>query len=249
MKKIKDNFSNQSALYQKFRPTYPEALIAFLCECAPGRNLAWDCATGNGQIASQLAKTFKSVIATDVSEEQLKKAPTVKNVTYLIERAEKSSLVIDSVDLIVVAQALHWFDFDAFYTEAKRVLKKNGIIALIGYPLLTAQNSELNRIIIEFYRNIVGEYWDSERKYIDEGYATVPFPFEEFEMPKFEIRNYWSSQQLIGYFESWSAVGHYQKQHHTNPVDLIREKIEKIFASAKLEEVRFEIVGRLGRHL
>jgi ubiquinone/menaquinone biosynthesis C-methylase UbiE len=249
MKKAKDNFSKQSELYQKFRPSYPEALIDTLCDRIPERNLAWDCATGNGQIAKMLSKKFAKVIATDISGEQLKEASLKDNIQYKIERAENSSLSDASVDLIVVAQAIHWFDFDPFYTEAKRVLKEGGLIAIIGYPLLTTENPELDKIIRYFYKDVVGSYWDDERNYIDERYATIPFPFDEFHLPEFEMKYNWTSEQLTGYLASWSAVAHYQRKNRTNPLELIKTSVEKFFNARKQVEVRFEIMGRYGNHL
>ncbi len=247
MKKEKDNFSKQSARYQKFRPRYPEALIDRICEHLPVRNLAWDCATGNGQIATILSGKFQNVIATDISREQLKIAPQKENITYKVERAEKASLPDTSVDLIVVAQAIHWFDFEHFYAEAKRVLKKGGILAVVGYPLLTTENSELNRLITYLYRDVLGNYWDAERKYIDDHYMSIPFPFEEFQLPEFEITYNWTFEQLTGYLETWSAVNHYQRNGGTNPLNLIEIPLRKIFYDSEQVKSKFKIIGRYGK--
>ncbi len=247
MKKTKDNFSKQASLYQKFRPSYPKALIDRLCEPLPERNLAWDCATGNGQIATILSGKFQNVVATDISAQQLKEAPQKENIIYKVERAEKTSLADTSVNLIVVAQAIHWFDFDHFYAEAKRVLKKNGILAVIGYPLLITEDLELNRLIDYFYKNIVGNYWDAERRYIDDRYSTIPFPFEEFKLPEFEMNYNWTYDQLTGYLESWSAVSHYKSENGTNPLKLIKIPLKKIFNYCENVTIRFEIIGRYGK--
>ncbi|MGB7395498.1 MAG: class I SAM-dependent methyltransferase, partial [Pricia sp.] len=247
MKKTKDNFSKQSELYQKFRPGYPQGLIDLLCEHIPETNLAWDCATGNGQVARMLSEKFERVVATDISAEQLEKAATAENITYRIERAEKSSLPDASADLVMVAQAIHWFDFDHFYTEAQRVLKKDGLIAVIGYPLLTTENGQLDETIRFFYRDVVGKYWDAERKYIDERYASIPFPFEEIHLSEFEIKYNWSLEQISGYLKSWSAVGHFKRENGTNPLKLIEGQMNKIFSETGQVEVKFEIIGRYGR--
>ncbi len=247
MKKAKDNFSKQAALYKKFRPGYPEALIDSLSQRIPARTLAWDSATGNGQIARILSEKFMQVVATDISGEQLGKAFQKDNIQYKKERAENSSLSDTSVDLIVVAQAIHWFDFSGFYTEAKRVLKTGGLIAVIGYPLLTTENAELNKVIRWFYKDVIGSYWDDERKYIDGHYTNIPFPFEEFELPAFEMKYKWTVEQLMGYLSSWSAVAHYQKENGTDPLELIKVPLRKIFYGIGEIEVRFEIIGRYGR--
>lgn len=247
MKALKDNFSRQSAQYKKFRPTYPIELIESLCLHAPSTDLAWDCATGNGQVAIQLSTKFNKVIATDISNAQIQKAPKKENIVYKIERSEDSSLETDSVDLLTVAQAIHWFDFEPFYAEAKRVLKKTGVIAIVGYSLFTTKNSKLDKLIRYFYKDIVGSYWDMERKYIDSGYATIPFPFEEFYLPQFEMKHRWSAEQLLGYLGSWSAVAHYWNATGTDPVNLIKDPLEKILDGKKKVEVRFEIIARYGK--
>jgi hypothetical protein len=49
-----DHFSDHADLYEAFRPAYPEALFAYLTSLVPAHDLAWDCATGNGQAAVAL---------------------------------------------------------------------------------------------------------------------------------------------------------------------------------------------------
>lgn len=136
---MKDNFSRQSIDYAKYRPHYPEELFGFLMPLLKEHHLAWDVATGNGQVANLLAEYFNQVIATDISENQLKHAIQKHNVMYRVESAEQSSLPDASVDLITVAQAIHWFNFEAFYREVRRTLKPNGLIVVIGYPLFSIE--------------------------------------------------------------------------------------------------------------
>ena len=132
---MKDNFSTHADLYARFRPTYPSALFDFLLSIVPHRKLAWDCATGNGQLAVALASRFDRVVATDLSSNQIGNAVARPNIVYRVERAEHSMVADHSIDLITVGQAIHWFDFDTFYKEVHRVLTPDGIIAVIGYPL------------------------------------------------------------------------------------------------------------------
>ena len=62
-----DRFSTQAAAYARYRISYPAALYAWLLPQVPGRRRAWDCATGNGQVAAVLARHFEHVAATDLS--------------------------------------------------------------------------------------------------------------------------------------------------------------------------------------
>src|SRR5678815_5287503 len=96
----KDLFSKQSAAYAGFRPGYPQSLIEHILQNTPGRNTAWDCATGNGQAATLLAPHFKNVYATDISEKQLSNAVLKPNIHYMAGSAEDSGLADYSIDLV-----------------------------------------------------------------------------------------------------------------------------------------------------
>ena len=171
-----------------FRPTYPTELFDFLAALTPEHTLAWDCGTGNGQSALQLAACYSKVYASDPSAEQIKNAVPHDSVVYKVESAENPlSLADHSVDLITVAQAVHWFDFDAFYRQVKRVLKRNGIIAVWAYGIPTV-DAAIDPIINDFHDRVVGEFWLPENRLIDQGYATLPFPFDPIQSPDFFIR-------------------------------------------------------------
>ena len=111
---FKDHFSKHAADYAKFRPRYPQELFAYLGSIAPSRQLAWDCGTGNGQAAVGLASVFDRVIASDASEKRIANAQSHETVEYRVAPAENSGIGSETIDLIMVAQALHWFDLDRF---------------------------------------------------------------------------------------------------------------------------------------
>lgn len=246
MKKALDKFSKQSSTYKKFRPTYPTELFDFIYSMCPNKTIAWDCGTGNGQVALILAKSFLKVYATDISEKQIQNAEQKENIFYSVERAEKTSFQSNSVDLITVAQAVHWFDFIAFNKEAKRVLKPNGIIAIWGYGLLRI-NPKINELIDSFYTNTVEKYWNEERKHIDNNYDSILFDFNEIKIPeKFQIQTNWTLKQLKGYFNSWSSVQNYMEQNNgNNPVNKLIEEISNEWKTDLLE-IKFPIFMRIG---
>ncbi len=243
---MKDNFSGQSASYAAARPGYPDTLIAFLLNEAAARDAALDCGTGNGQLAIKLAPHFTTVFATDMSEAQLARAPQAANIIYRREAAESSSFINGQFDLVTVAQALHWFDFDAFYREVYRVLRADGLFAAIGYGLPRI-SPEIDRVIDHFYQDITGPYWDPERRYVDEEYATIPFPFEEIPTPRIEDRQVWSLARLHTFLSSWSAVQHYLKATGNDPMAAIRDELSRAWGDEALREVRFPIFLRAGR--
>ena len=227
---MKDNFSSKSSSYAKYRPTYPQVLYQFLKEKLDKTEKAWDCGTGNGQVAGELANFFEEVQATDISQQQLDNAIRQPNIHYSVQTAEKTNFPDNSFDLITVAQAIHWFNCEAFYKEVARVLKPDGIIAVIGYSLFKS-NPETDEVIHKFYRDIIGPFWDEERQYLDEKYKTIPFPFKELESPVFEQEYDWRFTHLIGYLKTWSAVKHYEKANGENPVDLIEDELKATFGA------------------
>lgn len=246
---MKDNFSTGSDKYAKYRPAYPAALFDYLVSLVRQKHHAWDCGTGNGQVAQQLATWFAKVSATDISSQQIAQAIAEDHIEYSVQPAEKTSFPDNSFDLITVAQAIHWFDFDAFYQEANRTIKNNGLLAVIGYNLLRL-SPEIDQVIAGFYREVIGPYWDKERRYVDENYRTIPFPFPEVAAPAFRNDVDWSFEHLIGYIETWSAVKHYEKKNGQNPVHLIRAALENAWGDQTKHPTRaghFPILLRLAR--
>ena len=242
---MKDNFSSQSDNYVKFRPTYPAGLVKYLEGLVPNKNSAWDVGTGNGQLAVSLSEIFVNIYATDISDKQLNHAIQAPNIRYSKQPAESTSFTENQFDLITVAQAIHWFDFDAFYREATRTLKQDGVIAIVGYGLLRI-NEAVDSIIDEFYHELVGPFWDTERKYIDEEYSSIPFPFEEvLDHPQLSLASELSLNQLLGYLNSWSAVQHYKNENGANPVDQIEPRLREVW-SFKSYPVKHPLFMRIG---
>ena len=179
---FQDHFSQLAARYARARPTYPPALFTELARLTRDHASAWDCGTGNGQAAMGLAEHFRSVVATDPSEAQLSKARPDPRITYRLGGEASSGLPPGSVDLVTAAQAAHWFDLAAFYSEARRVLRPGGVIALWCYGLCHI-TPEVDALMAEFYQKTVGPYWPPERHHIDAAYRSLDFPFEEAPFP------------------------------------------------------------------
>ena len=243
---MKDNFSSQSAEYAVYRPTYPQELYDFLFSLVNEEDAAWDCATGNGQVARILAQHFQKVYATDISEKQLSQALQLPNILYKVESSDRADVPDDSFDLVTVAQAIHWFNFEAFYAEVKRTLKPDGVIAVFGYGLMLI-DKKVDQVIHKLYEDILGKYWDSERRYIEEGYKTIPFPFEEVTAPHFQIKTTWSFSQMIGYLNTWSSLQHYKKANERNPLEYLMTELKDAWGDDAEKEVRFPILLRVGR--
>ncbi len=229
---FKDYFSDASDAYRQFRPRYPEAMIAYLADIAPSRSLAWDCATGSGQAACLLARHFDTVIATDASAKQIKSATAADGVDYRVERAETSSLDARSVDLVTVAQALHWFDLPAFEQEVRRVGKPGAVLAAWTYPLLRSTPA-IDAVIEHLYDGILGEYWTAERRMVQQGYHSVRLSYDTLEPPAFAMEDDWSLDRLLGYLSTWSAKRCYQARHGRDPVALVADDLAKAWGDRR----------------
>lgn len=206
---------------------------------------AWDCATGNGQVAKDLSKHFKHVFATDHSSNQIANAVLQENITYSVASAENSGFPDNKFDLVTVGQALHWFDIPKFFDEVKRVSKPNGVIAIWGYGVLKI-DKDIDPIIDDFYNNIIGPYWDSERTLIEEEYKSISFPFERIDVPSFEFSFEWTLDQLANYLSTWSSVQKYLKQHGTNPVGQLISRIAPLWTVDK-KKVSFPLFMLTGK--
>ena len=240
-------FSTVAREYANFRPGYPPELFAWLARVAPRCDAVWDCGCGSGQASTALAEHFSSVHATDVAPEQIAAAKPHARVSYSVAPAEHSGLPAASVDLVTVAQALHWFDVEAFYAEARRVARPGAVLAVWNYPRPRFVDAELDRHFLEFYSGVVGPYWPAERRHIEANYTTLPpFPkelgFEELPHPEFGLTLRWTLEQVLGYVSSWSATVRYRKARTDDPVPLLRASLQGAWpGESAIVEIRLPI--------
>lgn len=247
MESFKDNFSKHSDIYLKYRPVYPKALFEYLQSLTPGHILAWDCGTGNGQSAINLAEYYEQVYATDPSEKQIKNAIGNHKIIYKVEKAEQTALDDKSVDLVTVAQAIHWFDFDKFYAEVKRVLKDDGVIAVWAYGVPKVSDL-INPIVRNFHDHVVGEFWQPENKLIEQEYTTIPFPFREVQVPEFKIQKELNLNELLGHFRSWSATQKFIEKYRKDPIEQLENELSKYWGKEE-KEVTWKLILKAGMNI
>jgi len=221
-------------------------LIDFVAASTPDRDLAIDCATGNGQAALQLATHFELVLALDGSQSQIAQARQHERVRYTAATAESLPVVGARATLVAVAQAVHWFDFARFYAECRRVLRPRGVVAVWTYELFRADGAP-DAIVDDFYAHEVGDYWPPERRYVEHGYRTLPFPFVEERCPAFELVTEWSLDDVLGYLGSWSAVQRYKDAKGQDPLPALRERLDAAWGRDATRRLRWPIHLRLGR--
>ena len=239
-----DYFSDGSKNYEIYRPRYPAQLFEYIAGLCRHTHTAWDCATGSGQAALSLTPWFQHVYATDASAAQIAAANTHSQIIYSIATAEQSGLADHSIDLITVAQALHWFDIDAFVDEVSRVAGDGAILAVWTYNRLYL-DADIDAIIQHLYADLLGDFWPFERRFVESGYADLQLPFTELETPEFELQTSWNLRDLLGYLNTWSAVKLYQREHKRNPVaDLHDQFIQHWPEPTQLRSVRWPLTVR-----
>lgn len=243
---FKDHFSSQSDAYSRFRPEYPSALIAYVASLAPERRLAVDCATGNGQAAVALAAHFDTVLAVDGSRSQLARAQADARVLYATSLAERLPLRDRCASLVAAAQAAHWFDFERFHAECRRVLVPGGVVAVWTYEKFRVDPA-VDAVIDQFYSGVVGPYWPPERRFVEQGYRTLPFPWREEPAPPFALETDWDLQVVLGYLATWSAVQRYKDQRGEDPLPALAPRLAAVWPDRGRRRLRWPIHLRLGR--
>ena len=241
-----DRFSAQAAQYARYRIDYPPELYAWLLPQVAGRARAWDCATGNGQVAAVLADYFQQVEATDLSEKQLAQAAPRPNVHYQVAQAEKTPFPDQYFDLITVGQAVHWFDLPAYHREVRRVARPGAVLAEWGYQFCHTDDAALNRVLDHFHDDTSAPYWDANRHHIADQYARLPFPLAGGQQAHFAVRRRWRVADMLGYLRSWSATANYARQHGgADMVALVVEELTRLWGEQE-HEVTFPVFARAG---
>lgn len=241
-----DHFSAVATDYANFRPDYPPALFDWLKAKCPTGRAVWDVGCGSGQATVALAERFASVYATDISAEQLGNAPPRANIRYVVAPAEASALQDASVDLVTVAQALHWFDVPRFHAEVQRVLRPGGLLAEWTYSPIHLQDDALNAILQRFYREVAMPWWPPGREHVENGYAQLPFPFARLQDPGLSIQREMTLPQLIGYVRSWSAISRYISTTQQDPTAALATEFARAIRSEEKIAVSWLLKLRAG---
>lgn len=245
---MKENFFSPIAReYARYRPTYPPELFRYLASRVPGRSLAWDCATGSGQAAVGLVDHFQQVIATDISDELLAQAVPHPRISFRHADAVMSGIPAHAVDLVTVANAMHWFHGDAFEQEVRRVLKPGGVIAAWSFAFADI-SPEVDRLTRKVHNEIVDPFWIGPNHIVEHGYKDLQFGFAPVVPPPIAMTSHWDLDQLEGYMRTWSASVKYLKQHGQDPVRLVHEELLAAWGDPEqAREVRWQLNLRVGR--
>ena len=243
---FKDHFSDDSAAYTAYRPTYPGKLAHMLADLAPGRDLAFDAGCGTGQLSVPLADRFARVAALDASAQQIAAAAPHPRIAYRVAPADRSGLADRSVDLVTVAQAAHWFDLPTFYAEVRRIARPGAAIALASYPLPRIADDAVDAVLRRFYGETLGPYWPPERVHVERGYADLPFPFAPLPAPALTIVRDWRRADLVAFVGTWSAV---RAMGAAGPAALAAfdDELADVWGGSDTLAIEWPVVLRIGR--
>ena len=246
--KFRDHFSGVATDYAAFRPQYPAALFDWLASVSQRHDVAWDCACGSGQAARTLAPHFDLVVATDASSVQVAAATAIEKTRFMVAASERAPLADGAVDLVTVAQALHWFVGETFFAEVRRVVRPGGVFAAWTYGLPHAASEAVEETVHHFIEDFLGPYWPTEIRLVLDGYASIELPFEEIAAPEFEMRTEWTLKRFLAFVHTWSAVGRFAGQHGEDPVDRLAAEIESLWGGSNdPQPVSWRIDLRAGR--
>jgi ubiquinone/menaquinone biosynthesis C-methylase UbiE len=192
----------------------------------------------------ELAKVFDRVIATDASEKQIASAEKSPRIEYRVATAEESGLDSGSVDLVTIAQALHWFDLDKVYSETRRVMKPGGVIAAWAYKLATVSPA-IDTIVNRYYSDVLGAYWPAERALVEK-FEELRFEFTRIETPPFEMIAEWNVDQLLGYLRTWSATQRCIEAEKRDPLEGIEGQLRSAWGN-DVRRVIWPLTTRVGK--
>ncbi len=226
---LDDHFSGHAPDYARYRPTYSEELFEWLLDQVEGRDIAWDCGTGNGQVAVRLAQDFEQVRGTDMSRAQLDQAVSHPRVLYRACPAERSGLKDGTVDLVTVAAALHWFDLDPFYGEVQRVLKPGGLLAAWTYGPGIVGPPEIVPLVTELIDGLLADDWPERIERVRGLYKTIPFPFQEIAVPPMLMESSMDLEHCVGWLGTMSAIPRHRARTGRDPMPEFRQALERVW--------------------
>jgi SAM-dependent methyltransferase len=221
-------FSQYASAYAQHRPSYPPALWDWAAGLCADHEHAWDVGCGNGQAAVALAEKFTRVSATDISAEQIAAATPHPRVAYAAVAAEHAQIAPGSIDLVCVAQALHWFDLQKFWPLVQRALKPRGVFLAVAYGLFSV-NEAIDAVTERYFYKVTNGYQSAGNVAVAQGYKDFVFPFELVQPPALDIQMHWTLDQLLNYAATWSAVARIRKEAGFDPIPIYRAALAPLW--------------------
>lgn len=241
---MQNPFQQGGAGYAAHRPHYPDDLLCFLADQAPARQLAVDIGCGSGQLTTALAGHFEQVIGVDPSPSQITHAVAGPHIRYQQAAAEKIDITPLKADLIVAAQAAHWFDLPIFYENLTKFAKDKALLALITYGVPQVIGP-IQSDFADLYWGDIHDFWPAARQHVENGYADFDFPFSEVILPALSISCQWGRADILGYVHTWSAVKAAKTAGQKDLIDRFMAHLGDIWGD-QIREISWPLQGRVG---
>ena len=229
---------DHATAYGLFRPVYPlsvsQIILSYMdSNHCSGYEQAVDVCCGSGQSTMLLSPLFKNVCGYDNSPAQISQAKSKHetaegNVTFEIGDAHFLPVESSSVDLLTCAMGWHWLAPEMFYSEAKRVLKPKGCIAVYGYNMKVRDNTLVGSLIETFVMELIQKECVNEQALgtLNE-YKDLILPFSKTQRINFHLPQRVSIDQLFGFFESFSSYRAYCNKFPENDfLEILRKEFE-----------------------
>ncbi|TGK78659.1 class I SAM-dependent methyltransferase [Leptospira montravelensis] len=238
-------FNLESEKYFLNRPRYPLELYSFINKHCNGNKLAWDCACGNGQVAIDLASYFEKIEASDINENQIINSFKHEKINYSIQNSENTYFPNNYFDLICAAQCLHWFNFQIYFNEVKRTLKKNGLFVTWGYSFFKIDNN-IDNIIDSALFKIIDPFWSDKNRILHKQYSGIEFPFTKINIPEVEMSLSWDLNQLLSYLQTWSAVKLYIDKYSDHLLENLRQLLSGHWPENSKKKIKMDFFCYFG---
>jgi len=228
-----------AAKYAAYRPQLPDAVVDLLADRCARTELAWDAGCGSGQFSVPLARRFTRVIATDPATAQIDAAVAHPRVSYHVAAAEDG--IAERADLVVAAQAAHWFDWPRWLAAIARSAAPGALVALVTYGEVDAGE------VIRSYLADVAPYWPPGREHVDNGYRDLKLPWPAVDIPPPAMTRSWTRDELFGYVTTWSATARMVAAGGGARLERLGRELTERWPGNEPREIRWPLTIKLTR--
>ena len=208
-----ERFSGRVDAYSRYRPRFPQAILAFLREhhALPADAVVADIGAGTGMLAEIFLEAGHRVLAVEPNREMLAGCALLAEqypAFRIVEgSAESTTLAAESVDLIAVGRAMHWFDWPRAHREFQRILKPEGRVLIAtnghrdsGSPVSEQLSDVLRRHRTDSFESDVRRHFEKKLN----GFLDAA-TWHRTRLPHTMTMSF---DTLVGYAQSLSAIPH-----------------------------------------
>ena len=205
--RVRNSFSNVIDAYKKYRRDYPEKTYDLIHEFCPDVSAkVLDLGCGTGIATNHLALYYDTVVGTDREESMVEAARegAVANATFIATSSEKLPFEDSSFDLVTVASAYHWFDYDRAGKEIYRVLKPNGKLCVFWKNGNGKSKNYLPSFAYENLKKFITDIPSANKEKLSDA-IFLRVGFIKVDDEEFDFEDIYSKEEILGYIQSHST--------------------------------------------